>query len=45
MQGALPNGAHLWLHAKPLDVAIGQVPAPYRPGGQYGQRFQKEKKH
>jgi hypothetical protein len=25
MRGALPNGVHLWLHAKPLDAAIGQV--------------------
>jgi hypothetical protein len=36
MQGASPNGAHSWLHAKPLDAAIGQVPAPYRPGGHHG---------
>jgi hypothetical protein len=28
MRGALPNGAHPWLHAKPLDAAIGQVPVP-----------------
>jgi hypothetical protein len=24
---------------KPLDAAIGQVPAPYRPGGRHGQRI------
>jgi hypothetical protein len=24
------------LHSKPLDAAIGQVPAPYRPGGRHG---------
>ncbi len=24
------------LHAKPLDATIGQVPAPYRPGGRHG---------
>jgi hypothetical protein len=23
MRGALPDGAHPWLHAKPLDAAIG----------------------
>ena len=23
MRGASPNGAHLWLHVKPLDAAIG----------------------
>jgi hypothetical protein len=34
--GALPNGAHPWLHAKPLDAAIGQVPVPYCPGGRQG---------
>ncbi len=39
MLGALPNGAHLWLHAKPLDAAIGQVPAPYCPGGCHGWQF------
>jgi len=27
------------LHAKPLDAAIGQVPASYRPGGHHGRRF------
>ena len=30
--GASPDGAHPGLHGKPLDAAIGQVPAPYRPG-------------
>jgi hypothetical protein len=45
MWGASPNGAHPWLHAKPLDAAIGQVPAPYCPGSHHGQRFQKEKKN
>ncbi len=24
------------LHSKPLDAAIGQVPASYRPGGHHG---------
>jgi hypothetical protein len=27
---------HLWLDAKPLDAIVGQVPAPYRPGGRHG---------
>ena len=31
-RGASPNGAHPGLHGKLLDAAIGQVPAPYRPG-------------
>jgi hypothetical protein len=34
---ASPNGAHPWLHAKPLDDAIGQVPMPYCPGSRHGQ--------
>ncbi len=38
-QFASPNGAHPWLHAKPLDAAIGQVPTPYCPGGCHGQWF------
>ncbi len=28
MWGASPDGAHPWLHAKPLDAATGRVPAP-----------------
>ncbi len=36
---ALPNGAHPWLHAKPLDAPIGKAPAPYCPGGCHGWRF------
>jgi hypothetical protein len=36
MRGALPDEVHPWLHAKPLDAAIGQVPAPYFPGGCHG---------
>jgi hypothetical protein len=38
-QCALPNGAHLWLHAKPLDAIIRQMPAPYCSGGRHGHRF------
>ena len=31
--------AHPGLHSKPLDAAIGQVPAPYRPNGRHGLRI------
>jgi len=34
--GASPKGAHPGLHLKPLDAAIGQVTAPYCPGGRHG---------
>ena len=46
-RGASPDGAHPGLHSKPLDAAIGQVPAPYRPGGRHGQRIRilKHTKH
>ncbi len=37
---ASPNGAHPWLHTKPLDAANGQVPKPYCRGGRHGWRFQ-----
>jgi hypothetical protein len=37
MRGASPNGAHPWLHAKPLDAAIGRVPTPYCRSGRHGQ--------
>ena len=40
-RGASPDGAHPGLHSKPLDAAIGRVPAPYRPGGRHGRRFRK----
>ncbi len=33
--GASPNGVHPWLHAKPLDVTIEQVPAPYCLGSRH----------
>ena len=36
-RGTSPNEAYPGLHLKPLDAAIGQVPAPYRPGGRHGQ--------
>ncbi len=31
-----PEKAYRWLHAKPLDAAIGRVLAPYRPSGRHG---------
>ena len=37
--GHIADGARPGLHWKPLDAAIGQVPAPYRPGGGHGQRI------
>jgi hypothetical protein len=30
------NGVHQWLHAKPLDAAIGQVPVLCCPGSRHG---------
>jgi hypothetical protein len=27
------------LHSEPLDAAIGQVPAPYHPGGRHDRRI------
>jgi len=30
------------LHSKPLDVAIGRVPAPYRPDGCHGRQIRIE---
>ena len=38
-RGASPDGAHPGLHSKPLDAAIGRVPAPYRPDGRHGRRI------
>jgi hypothetical protein len=31
--------AHLELYSKPLDAAVGQVLAPYRPDGRHGHRI------
>ena len=39
MWGASPNGAHLGLHVKPRDAAIGRVHVPYCPGGLHGRRI------
>ncbi len=39
MRGASPDGAHPELYSKPLDAAIGRVPAPYRPDGRHGRRI------
>ncbi len=41
---ASPDGAHRWLHAKPLDAAIGRVLAPYRPCGCHGHRCRRRVK-
>ena len=38
-RGASPDGAHQGLHWKPLDAAIGQVPALYYPGGRHGRQI------
>ncbi len=45
IRGALPDGAHPWLHAKPLNAAIGRVPVPYCPGSRHGQRFRMKHKN
>jgi hypothetical protein len=37
-RGTSPDGAYRWLHAKPLDAAIGRVLAQYQPGGRHGHR-------
>ncbi len=39
MRGALPDEAHPGLYLKPLDAAIGRVPAPYYPSGRHGQQI------
>jgi hypothetical protein len=38
-RGTSPNKAHPGLHSKPLDAAIGWVPAPYCPDSGHGQRI------
>ena len=38
MRGASTDGAHPGLQSKPLDAAIGQVLAPYHPGGRHGRK-------
>jgi hypothetical protein len=35
-QFSAPNGAHQWLHVKPLDAAIRQVPTLYFPYSCHG---------
>jgi hypothetical protein len=39
MRGASLDGAHSGLHSKPMDAAIGRVPAPYRPDGGHGRQI------
>ena len=42
----MPDGAHLWLHVKPLDAAIGQVSKPHHLGSCHGRRIcQNNTKH
>jgi hypothetical protein len=44
--GQSPDGAHPGIHLKPLDAAIGRVPAPYRPDGRHGRLIRiKHTKH
>ncbi len=45
MRGTSPNGGHPWLHAKPLDATIWQVPAPYCPGNRHGRQFRMKQKN
>ena len=45
MRGASPDGAHPGLHSKPLDAAIGQVPAPYCPDGRHGRQIRIKHTH
>ncbi len=45
MWGASPNGAHLWLHAKPVDATIGRVPTPHCHGGCHGWQFRMKQKN
>jgi len=40
---ALPSTAGLELPKMPLDAAIGQVFAPYRPSGRHGHQFWRKK--
>jgi hypothetical protein len=35
-RGTSPDKAHPGLHSKPLDAAIGRVPAPYCPDSSHG---------
>ena len=44
-RGTSPDKAYRWLHAKPLDSAIGRVLAPYRPGERHGHRRRRWSKH
>ncbi len=44
-QCALPDGAHPWICAKPLDAAIGKMPASYWTGSRHGERFRMKQKN
>ena len=43
-RGASTDGAHPGLQSKPMDAAIGRVPAPYRPDGRHGRRLRSKTK-
>ena len=45
MRHAFLDRAWPGLHAEPLDVAIGQLLAPYCPGGRHGHWWQRHNKH
>ncbi len=45
MWGTSPDGAHPWLHAKPLDATIRQLPTGYCPGSRHGWRFWMKQKN
>jgi hypothetical protein len=46
IRGTSPDKAHPGLHSKPLDAAIGRVPAPYCPDRGHGRQIQlKHTKH
>ena len=44
-RGTSTDEAYRWLHAKPLDSAIGRVLAQYWPGGRHGHRHRRWSKH
>jgi hypothetical protein len=41
--GTSPDEAHLWLHVKPLDATIGQVPRRIAPAAAMVDNFEKKK--
>jgi hypothetical protein len=45
MQGTRPNGTHPLLHAKPLDVSLGECPCSIAPVAAIVNDFKKNKKN